>query len=95
MMSKKDTSFVHIDATMCLRSSLISHNSGYDASKDLPINLRPFVLLAYVCGFDRNKELMKLIKDEWREQTDGDAFIWAKNITRIIQSIGGSGKNEL
>ena len=63
MMSKKDTSFVHIDSAMCARSSLIAHNSGCNVRTDLPYNLRPFVLIACICGFDRNKESMHAIKE--------------------------------
>ena len=85
LMSKRDKSFVHIGMTFCLRSCLIAHNSGRDCkSSSTPTNKRPYVLIAYICGFDRNKDLMISTKEIWFEERHDDIFEWAKNGRNII-----------
>ena len=85
LMSKRDKSFVHIGMTFCLRSCLIAHNSGRDCkSSSTPTNKRPYVLIAYICGFDRNKDLMISTKEIWFEERHDDLFEWAKNGRNII-----------
>ena len=69
LMSKKDTSFVFIDSCFCLRSFLLSHNSNNNSSTNPSPSLRPYILIGYVCGFNKQKKLMNLIKQEWKDQS--------------------------
>ena len=54
-MSKRNPDFGYIDATMCLRTTLLKHNQGCRDS-NLPVQLRPYILIAYVCGFQIEKK---------------------------------------
>ena len=59
-ISKKDQS-VHIGKTLCIRMALQKQNSGVSSSC-LPTHLRPYILFAYIVGFDRNISYMDEIK---------------------------------
>ena len=85
MMSLKDKTTVHIDTTMCLRTTLRQFNTGYGKG-NIKIHLRPYVLVAYVCGFQRNKDLMHFVRNKWIENHDGNTLQWAKNAHNIIQN---------
>ena len=57
IMSQKDTSYVHIVSTLCLRTTLIKYNAGgYASGTDIAMHLRPFVLIPYICGLERTGE---------------------------------------
>ena len=55
-MSQKDTSYVHIVSTLCLRSTLRKYNTGgYASGTDILMHLRPFVFIDYICGFIKDR----------------------------------------
>lgn len=87
LMSLRDRTYVHIDSTYCLRSMLWKHNAGYSSvDNDLPTNKRPYVLIAYICGFQKDKELMTRVKERWRDQRNFmNVSQWAKDGQNIIQ----------
>jgi len=99
VVSTKNPNIVHIDTTFCLRTKLNYHNTGYSVHSNLPICDRPYALLAYICGFNRNKDLMHNIMELWSikkqelEATSGHASPrdWAKCGNEVIQSINCSG----
>ena len=84
-MSLKDTSFIHIGMTLCLRTRLRQHNAGYSTKHKFNIEKRPYVLIAYICGFQRNKELMEYIHQKWLENHDNNVLNWAQNAKNIIK----------
>ena len=84
LLSKKDMNFVYIDFTFCLRTRLISHNQGHDSRSYPPYHLRPFVLIAYICGCNRNRDLMEYLKTTWWDHRDNNVFQWAKNGSGLI-----------
>ena len=72
-----------IGKTLCLRTSLRKQNSGVSSSS-LPMHFRPYVLLAYIVGFDRNISYMEEIKDQWVDRQHSDIITWAKSAEDII-----------
>ena len=48
------------------------------------MHFRPYVLLAYIVGFDRNISYMEEIKDQWVDRQHSDIITWAKSAEDII-----------
>ena len=82
-LSKKNNS-VFIGKTLCIRSMLRKQNSGILTSS-LPLHLRPYVLIAYIVGFDRNIGYMEEIRNLWVDRQSNDIKCWANNAQDIIQ----------
>jgi hypothetical protein len=83
-MSHKDKNHVEIGSTMCIRTTVRKYNSG--AYSSIPIHLRPFALIAYICGFGKDKHLMEYVKNKWIEDRDANVMQWAKNARNIIRN---------
>ena len=55
-MSPKDTSYVHIGSALCTITTLKKYNvGGYASGTDIAIYLRPFVFIAYIFGFRKDR----------------------------------------
>ena len=50
LISVKDRSFTYIGQTICIRERLPQHNKGYGSLSTCPEHLRPYGVMAYVCG---------------------------------------------
>ena len=82
---QKYTSYFHIGATLCLRTNLRKYNAGGHASgNDIAMYLKPFVLIAYICGFRNDRQMIEYIKDQWIYQNHHDVLKWARNAQNII-----------
>ena len=57
LMIIKDTLFVYIEETKYIRTRITNHNSGHGSSMTTPFQLRPYAVVAYMCGFDGNNIL--------------------------------------
>ena len=57
LMSIKQPSFVYIGLITCIKTRIINHNSGNGSSITNPLIIRPFAVIAFICGFDGNKIL--------------------------------------
>ena len=63
LMSQKDTLYVHIGSTLCLRTLLRKYNAGrYASGTDIAMHLRPFVLIAYICSFRKDRHMIEYTK---------------------------------
>ncbi len=72
---------------MCIRTTLRKYNAGgYSSESSIDIQMRPFVLIAYICGFRKDKLLMEYIKNEWMNERNNDILQWAKNSRNIIRN---------
>ena len=79
-MSQTDTSYVHIGSTLYLRTTLGKYNPvGYASGTDIAMHLRPFVLIAYICGFRKDRQMMEYTKDKRIDQKHCDVLQWARN----------------
>ena len=53
-----------------MRNRIQQHNSGSGASSTEPSYLRPFAVIAYICGFDGQRPLREYIERKWKERRD-------------------------
>ena len=85
-MSKKDTSYVHIVSTLCLRTTLRIYNAvGYTSGTDIAMHLRPFVLISCICGFIKDRQIIEYIKYQWIDQRNHYISQWSRNAQNIIR----------
>ncbi len=62
-ISLKDKSYVDIGSTMCIRTTLWKFNAGgYSSDSSIKIQMHPFVLISFICGFRKNRQRMEYIK---------------------------------
>ena len=84
-MSQKYNSYFHIGSTLCLITTLRKYNSGWYASgTDIAIHLWPFVLIAYICGFRKDSQIIEYAKYQWIDQNYHDVLKWAINAQYVI-----------
>ena len=84
-MSQKDTSYVHIGSTLCLRKTLRKYSAcEYASGTDTTMHWRLFVLIAYICGFIRDRKVIEYTKDQCIDQQHHDVLQWDRNAQNII-----------
>ena len=88
----------YIGKTINIRRRLTDHNSvARGSTTTIPHHLKPFILFAYVCGFNRDDTRMRYVERKWQERRDlliqnGNNCIiqWAQSVLPIIsQDHGG------
>ena len=57
LMSIKQQKYTCIGQTISIRTRIQQHNSGYGSTSTQPSYLRPFAILAYICGFRGRRTL--------------------------------------
>ena len=71
LLSIKDKSFTYIGSTICIRERLPQHNSGFGSFETCPINLRPYALMAYICGSRlESKDFRLYLERKWKIHRD-------------------------
>ena len=84
-MSKKDTSYVHIVSTLCLRTTLKKYNAGgYASVTDIVMPLRPCVLISYICGFVKDRKMIEYTKYQWKDKKYHGVLQWSRNAQNFI-----------
>ena len=58
--------------------------SGYASGTDIFMHLRMFVLIAYICGFRKDRKIIEYNKDQWIDQNNHDLLQWDRNSQNII-----------
>ena len=48
------------------------------------MHLKPFLLIAYICGFRNYRQMIEYTKDQWIDQKHHDVLQWARNAQNII-----------
>jgi len=66
LVSVKDTSKTYIGQTMDLTKRINQHNSGYGTDFTNQIDLRPWVIYAFISGFERRRRLMMSVEKNWQ-----------------------------
>ena len=75
VMSQNDTSYIHIGSTLCLRTTIRKYNeSGYVSGTYIAIHLRLFVLIAYIFGFGKDRQIIEYTKYQWIDQNHHDTL---------------------
>ena len=67
-MSLRNRRYIYIGQTVCIRRRLQQHNSGHGAIGTQSQQLRPFAVLAYICGFDGNRYFRESIERKWKQK---------------------------
>ena len=62
LTSIRRQSYSYIGETKYLRTRLREHNSGYGSLSIEPSYLRPFAVMAYICGFNGQKILRLFVE---------------------------------
>ena len=68
LLSLKQKETIYIGQTLHLSTRLAQHNSGSGAKQTSPDHLRPWAILAYVAGFNGNKQEMLSFETAWRHR---------------------------
>ena len=85
LMSQKYTSHVHIGSMLCLRTTLRKHNTGrYAWGTDIVMYFRSFVLIAYICGFIKDSQMIEYTGYKWIDQKHHDLLQCYINVNDII-----------
>ena len=94
LISIRRQNYAYIGQTICLRNRIQQHNSGSGASSTEPSYLRPFAVMAYICGFDGRRPLREYIERKWKERRDElimsgieDPKQWARCGADVISSV--------
>ena len=85
LISQKDTSYVYIGSILCLITTLRKYYAGgYASGTDIATHLRPFVLIAHICGLRKNRQMIEYTKDQWIDQKHHNVLQRAINAQNII-----------
>ena len=57
---------------------------GYASGTDIAMNLRLFVLIAYICDFRKDRQMIKYTKDQLIDKNHHDVLQWDRNDQNII-----------
>ena len=98
LISVKMKSYTYIGTTQCIRKRIQQHNNGYGAQSTAPVYLRPFAVMAYICGFDGEKtELRFHMERQWKMKRDylnasgcDDPREWARAGQDVIDDVAMS-----
>jgi hypothetical protein len=70
---------------MYIRTTLQKYNTvSYASDCRIQIHMHPFLLIAYICGFRKDRLLTEYIKNEWINKCNNGVLQWAKNACNII-----------
>jgi predicted GIY-YIG superfamily endonuclease len=70
LVSMKNFGTTYIGQTLRLVKRLKEHNTGHGSQQTASPMLRPWALLAFVCGFDGDRHLMLSFERQWKEMRD-------------------------
>ena len=87
LISVKDKTFTYIGHTICITERLPQHNRGYGSLETCPERLRPYGIMAYICGCNLENECVHLyLERRWKINRDylirlgnRDPRDWAKD----------------
>ena len=65
LVSTKDLNSLYIGSCFNLIRRFTQHNSGYGALQTAPSSLRPWAILAYVCGFEAQQDRFFRFEQSW------------------------------
>ena len=70
LISTKCHSYTYIGKTTNMIARLRTHNSRHRSKSSEPLDLQPYGLFAFICGFNGNNSLMLYIEQKWKEKRD-------------------------
>ena len=94
IISTRDKSYCYIGETICLKQIFLNHNQGFGSSSTRAEYLRPFALMAYICGCGQRKILREQIEYQWKvsrdyliENGNSDPREWEKIGQHVIDNL--------
>ena len=88
LMSLKENTFIYVGESQCLKIRLGHHNSGNGSTLTTPLHLRPYAIIAFICGFDGNKILRRQIERQWQESMHTQIRSGITDAKQIARSAG-------
>ena len=58
---------------------------GYSSGTDIEMHLRLFVLIAYIFGFRKNRQIIECTKYQWIDKKHHNILQWDRNSQNIIR----------
>ena len=93
LSSLRRRDYTYIGTSNCIRTRIVEHNSGYGSRSTEDYRLRPFAMMAYICGFGCDRPLMYSIEAKWKRRRDqlrregnDDPRDWAKCGEDVIRA---------
>ena len=74
---------------MNIHARLDQHNSGYGSKTTLPVSLRPYALLAYVCEFEGNRRVIRSFEESWKISHDEERMRGVTELKQIARLASG------
>ena len=97
LISLRRRDYTYIGTSNCIRTRIVQHNSGYGSRSTEDFRLRPFAMMAYICGFGGDRDLMYSIEEKWKIRRDqlrvdgnDDPRDWAKCGEDVIRAESGN-----
>ena len=94
LSSLKQEGYTYVGKTKCLRTRINQHNSGFGSTSTEPTHLRPFAVMAYICGFENNDHLMLHVERKWKDNREMlirndimDTRVWARGGQDVINRL--------
>ena len=94
LSSVRRQTYTYIGETICIRQRLKQHNSGFGSTSTTSSHLRPFAVMAYICGFNGNKTLRCFVEHKWKQRRDqliingiNDPRQWARCGNDVIDNL--------
>lgn len=95
LIAVRKRSYSYIGQTICIRRRIKEHNSGYGSQSTTPSYLRPFALMAYICGFNGERSELRLhMERQWKLKRDymirmgnNDPRDWARAGQDVIDTV--------
>ena len=91
LVSSKDSTKTYIGQTMDLTKRLSQHNSGFGTDFTQQIVLRPWIIYAFITGFEKNRTLMLSVEHDWKmrrqflaNQGERNPKLFAKSASNIL-----------
>ena len=88
LLSLQQQGTIYIGQTLHLGTRLAQHNSGFGGKQTSPAHLRPWALLAYVAGFQQNRQNMLSFESDWK--TRAQAIVAQGGAMNMVMEIAHS-----
>ena len=84
IVSMIDRSYAHIGLTNSIRNHLNQHNYRGTQSTQLE-HLKPFMMYAYICGFNNYGPLMASVESQWKIQRNRSISVGINDLNQCVQ----------
>ena len=86
LVSLKNRRITYIGQTLDIRQRLLQHNSGSGSSFTNEIGNRPWAILGYIIGFDRNRAWMMSVEDSWQRLRQRAILIGERDPRSLVRT---------